>query len=83
MKKYVFLCLAFYGFLHIAKLEVFPFYHFGMYSAYQPYKAMPYISYDIYIDEVKQNFADQDCTPTYTEWENQAISYDRRAGFSC
>jgi len=60
MKKYLYLVLGFYFLLHVAKIEVFPLYHFGMYSQYVPYKESPFVSYDVYIDEVKQNFSKED-----------------------
>jgi len=42
MKKYLYLVLGFYFLLHVAKIEVFPLYHFGMYSQYVPYKESPF-----------------------------------------
>jgi len=74
-KKYLYMFLVFYLLLHLAKFEVFPLYHFGMYSDHVEFKETPFVSYEVYVDEVKQNFKEQDYRK-HTYLMNSIEKYD-------
>jgi len=48
-KRWYFFVIAFYGVLHLIKLECFPFYLFAMYSQAAPFNTQ-FISYEVRID---------------------------------
>lgn len=67
--------VLFYAMLHVAKIEVFPFYHFGMYSLPKPYKEMPYTSYQVFVDNQAHSFKQTDYRK-YTYLKNTLEKYD-------